>query len=98
LEKPDAIAGRAHFLLAKILYEDQPNSTISDTESQVGWEHHRQQAEKLVPDIAKYYFLRKQTELAVSKKLELLRLALQLDPKGIFSDPVNLGPMINSPT
>ena len=98
LEKPDAIAGRAHFFLAKILYENQTGSSNTIYENHAEWEYHRQQAEKLVPDIAKYYFLRKQTELAVSKKLELLRLTVQLDPNGIFGEPVNLGPMINSPS
>lgn len=97
LGEPDAIAGRAHFLLAKILYERQSEPSISDKVSQVGWDHHRRQAEELVPGIARYYFLRKQTELAASRKLELLRLALQLDPSGIFGEPVNVGPMINSP-
>jgi serine/threonine protein kinase len=93
LGRSDAIAGRAHFLLAKILYENQ----TTDDDNRAALEHHRQQAEKLVPDIAKYYFLRKQTELAASKKLELLRLTIQLDPSGLFGEPVNLGPMINSP-
>jgi len=93
LEEPDSIAGRAHFLLAKILYENQ----TTDDNNRAALEHHREQAEKLVPDIAKYYFLRKQTELAASKKLELLRLTLQLDPGGIFGEPVNVGPMVNSP-
>jgi serine/threonine protein kinase len=98
LEKPDAIAGRAHFLLAKILYENETGTSNTIDENHAEWEYHRQQAEKLVPDIAKYYFLRKQTELAVNKKLELLRLTVQLDPNGIFGEPVNLGPMINSPS
>jgi len=93
LEESDEIASRAHFLLAKILYENR----TTDDENRAAWEQHRLQAEMLVPDIAKYYFLRKQTELAASKKLELLRLALQLDPSGIFGEPMNLGPMINSP-
>ena len=95
--EPDAIAGRAHFLLAKIFYESQAGGSITDDENHAGWDHHRRQAEKLVPGIARYYFLRKQTELAASKKLELLRLALQLDPSGIFGEPVNAGPMVNSP-
>jgi len=97
LEESDEIAGRAHFLLAKTLYEDQNGGSNAKGENQAQWEHHRQQAEKLVPGIARYYFLRKQTELAASKKLELLRLAIRLDPGGIFGDPVNVGPMINSP-
>jgi serine/threonine protein kinase len=97
LEEPDAIAGRAHFLLAKILYESQTGSSITDDKNHAEWEYHRQQAEKLVPDIANYYFLRKQTEFAARKKLELLRLTVQLDPSGLFGEPVNAGPMVNSP-
>jgi hypothetical protein len=97
LEKPDTIAGRAHFLLAKILYENQTTSSNTTNKNHAKLEHHHRQAEKLVPDISKYYFLRKQTELATRKKLELLRLSLQLDPSEIFGEPVNLGPMVNSP-
>jgi hypothetical protein len=96
LGETDEIAGRAHFLLAKIFYENQSGGSITDDDDHDEWEYHRRQAEKLVPGTAQYYFLRKQTELSASKKLELLRLTLQLDPSGIFGEPVNMGPVVNS--
>jgi len=93
----DEIAGQAHFLLAKTYYETEASDTIQAEQYNDKVEEHRREAEKLVPSIARYYFLRRQTTLAIGEKLDLLRRAIQLDRNRIFGTPVNVGPAINGP-
>ncbi len=92
----DDTAGQAHFLLAKI-YDDLAITDANQaTQFQHKREYHQRAAEHLVPAIARYYFLRRQILLTTSDQLNLLRSSLRLHPNGIFGQPVNLGPVINS--
>ncbi len=93
----DEIAGEAHFLLAKTYDETEPTNRSQAAEYGRKREYHRREAEKLVPTIARYYFLRRQVSLAVRERLDLLRRSLQLAPSEIFGTPVNAGPAVNSP-
>jgi len=93
----DEIAGEAHFLLAKTYDEAKPTDAKQATEYIQKREYYRREAEKLVPSIARYYFLRRQVSLANQERLDLLRRSLQLAPNEIFGRPVNAGPAVNSP-
>ncbi len=93
----DEIAGHAHFLLARIYDDVEPAETSQAAEYHQRREYHRRQAERLVPVIARHYFLRRQISLTTDDQLNLLRSTLELDPHGIFGKPVNAGPTINSP-
>jgi tetratricopeptide (TPR) repeat protein len=74
-EQPE-IAGAAHSLLARILWETgSPNA-----EKLKEIEEHRQKAEALLPETAEAYFLRAMTALTVREQLTSLDRALQLDP------------------
>jgi serine/threonine protein kinase len=93
----DEIAGEAHFLLAKTYDEASPTDAKQAKEYSQKREYHRSEAERLVPAIARYYFLRRQVSLANQERLDLLRRSLQLAPSGVFGKPVNAGPAVNSP-
>jgi serine/threonine protein kinase/Tol biopolymer transport system component len=73
-EKPE-IAGAAHSLLARILWE----SGSPDAEKLAEIEEHRRKAESLLPETAEAYFLRAMTTLTVKEQLASLDKALQLD-------------------
>ncbi len=73
-EKPE-IAGAAHSLLARILWE----SGSPDAQKLEEIEEHRRQAETLLPETAEAYFLRAMTALTVKEQLASLVRALQLD-------------------
>jgi serine/threonine protein kinase/Tol biopolymer transport system component len=73
-ESPE-VAGAAHGLLARILWE----SGASDTANLKEMEEHRQKAEALLPETAEAYFLRAMTSLTVKEELASLDRALQLD-------------------
>ena len=74
-ERPE-IAGAAHSLLARILWESEsPNA-----EKLKEVDEHRQRAEALLPETAEAYFLRAMTALTVKEQLASLDKALQLDP------------------
>jgi serine/threonine protein kinase/Tol biopolymer transport system component len=74
-ERP-VIAGAAHSLLARILWESEsPNA-----EKLKEIEEHRQKAEALLPETADAYFLRAMTAFTVKEQLASLDRALQLDP------------------
>ena len=69
------IAGAAHALLARILWESEsPNA-----EKLKEIEEHRQQAEALLPEMAEAYFLRAMTAVTIKEQLAALDKALQLD-------------------
>jgi len=74
-ERPE-IAGAAHSLLARILWESEsPNS-----EKLKEIEEHRRKAEALLPETAEAYFLRAMTAVTIKEQLASLNRALQLDP------------------
>jgi Tol biopolymer transport system component/tetratricopeptide (TPR) repeat protein len=76
LNKQPEIAGAAHSLLARILWESEsPNA-----ENLKEIEEHRRQAEALLPETAEAYFLRAMTAVTVKEQLTSLDRALQLDP------------------
>ena len=74
-DRPE-IAGAAHSLLARILWQGESTNAARLAEI----EEHRQKAEALLPDTAEAYFLRAMTALAVKEQLAWLDRALQLDP------------------
>jgi serine/threonine protein kinase/Tol biopolymer transport system component/tetratricopeptide (TPR) repeat protein len=74
-ERPE-VAGAAHSLLARILWESEsPNA-----EKLKEIEEHRRQAEALLPETAEAYFLRAMTAITIKEQLASLDKALQLDP------------------
>jgi Tol biopolymer transport system component len=74
-ERPE-VAGAAHSLLARILWEGKsPNA-----EKLREIEEHRRKAEALLPETAEAYFLRAMTAVMVKEQLASLDRALQLDP------------------
>ena len=72
-----AIAGAAHSLWARLLWE----SESLDAERRKEVEEHRRQAEALLPETAEAYFLRAMTALTIKEQLAALERALQLDPE-----------------
>ncbi|MCL5278851.1 MAG: protein kinase [Planctomycetes bacterium] len=76
-ERPE-IAGAAHSLWARILWERQSPGAENVQEI----EEHRRQAEALLPETAtaEAYFLRAMTAVTVQEQLAGLHKALQLDP------------------
>jgi Tol biopolymer transport system component len=73
-EKPE-VAGAAHSLLARILWE----SGSPDAQKLEEIQEHRKQAEAMLPETAEAYFLRAMTALTVTEQLASLDKALQLD-------------------
>jgi serine/threonine protein kinase/Tol biopolymer transport system component len=69
------IAGTAHSLWARILWESQS----LDTKKRTQVDAHRLKAEALLPKTAEAYYLRAMTVLTIKKKLEFLDQALDLD-------------------
>ena len=73
-DRPE-IAGAAHSLLARILWESEsPNA-----EKLREIEEHRSKAESLLPETGEAYFLRAMTAMTVKEQLASLDRALQLD-------------------
>ena len=74
-DRPE-IAGAAHSLLARILWESEsPNA-----EKLKEIEGHRRQAEAFLPETAEAYFLRAMTAMTIKEQLASLDEALRLDP------------------
>ncbi len=71
------IAGAAHSLLARVLWESGALNAGKLKEI----EDHRQQAEALLPRTAEAYFLRAMTAPTIKEQLAALDQALELDPK-----------------
>jgi Tol biopolymer transport system component/tetratricopeptide (TPR) repeat protein len=71
------VAGAAHSLLARILWE----SESLDAEKLREIEEHRRQAEALLAETAEAYFLRAMTAITVKEQLASLDKALELDAK-----------------
>lgn len=57
-EIPEEVTGKAHFLLAKIYYDSDPDALGRTEEYRLKWEHHHSQAEKLLPMRADAYLLK----------------------------------------
>jgi tetratricopeptide (TPR) repeat protein len=76
LDEEPQIAGAAHALMARVLW--QRGSLDAATLEEV--DKHRQRAEELLPQTAEAYFLRAMTAVAIKGKLEMLEEALRLDP------------------
>ncbi|MHC4533083.1 MAG: protein kinase domain-containing protein, partial [Planctomycetota bacterium] len=74
--KQPEIAGAAHSLLARILWESE--SPDADKLKEI--EEHRKRAEVLLPETAEAYFLRAMTAITVKEQLACLDRALQLNP------------------
>jgi len=74
-DRPE-IAGAAHALLARILWE----SGLLNAQKLVEIEEHRRQAEALLPETAEAHFLRAMTALTIKEQLAALDKALKLDP------------------
>ncbi|MCL5278497.1 MAG: protein kinase, partial [Planctomycetes bacterium] len=77
LEEREEIAGAAHSLLARILWESQSPKAEKSEEI----EEHRRQAEALLPETAEAHFLRAITAATIREQLASLNQALQLDPE-----------------
>ena len=73
-DRPE-IAGAAHSLLARILWE----IPALDAEQLKKVQDHRARAEALLPETAEAYFLRAMTAMTIRQKFELLDHALHLD-------------------
>ncbi|MEJ2705782.1 MAG: hypothetical protein P8Z79_25370, partial [Sedimentisphaerales bacterium] len=76
LDEPPEIAGAAHALLARILYETE----TLDAEKLKEIEDHRQKAVALLPETAEAHFLQAMTAITVKNQFTSLDKALQLDP------------------
>ena len=74
-EKPE-IAGAAHALLARVLW--QRESLDAETLAEV--DEHRQKAKQLLSETAEACFLQAMTAVTIKEKLEMLDEALRLDP------------------
>jgi len=74
-DRPE-IAGAAHSLLARILWE----SESSDDEKMKKVDEYRLKAEELLSETAEAYFLQAMTNPTIKEKLEMLDKALDLDP------------------
>jgi len=74
-DRPE-IAGAAHSLLARILWETE--SPKAEKLKEI--DEHRQKAEALLPQTPEAYFLRAMTAVTVKEQLASLDRALQLDP------------------
>ena len=75
LDAPPEIAGAAHSLLVRILWE----SESPDAEKLKEIEEHRQKAEELLPETAEAHFLRAMTAVPVKEQLASLDTALRLN-------------------
>jgi serine/threonine protein kinase/regulation of enolase protein 1 (concanavalin A-like superfamily) len=76
IDRPE-LAGTAHALLARIIWENQS----LDTETLKKIERHQKKAAQLLPRTAEAHYLRAMTTLLVHQKLDLLTEALRLDPR-----------------
>ncbi|MFC1765643.1 protein kinase [Planctomycetota bacterium] len=78
LEERPAIAGAAHTLLARIIWEISTESSV-DPVDHPEIDTHRQEAEALLPQTAEAYYLRATIALTIKEKLALLDQALWID-------------------
>ena len=81
LSEPDKIAGQAHYLLAKIYYDRDPDAPGRTEEYRRKWERHRREAERLLPPGADTCLQQARNAGTVPKTLDLLNRALELNDK-----------------
>ncbi|MCF7973505.1 MAG: protein kinase [Phycisphaerae bacterium] len=79
LNESNDIAGQAHFLLATLYYESDPEAPASTREFKDQWSYHQQKANELLPETADSYLLRAISATTVPKALAYLERALALD-------------------
>jgi len=75
----DSIAGQAHFLLAQVYFEGDPNNAVEINAFHEKWDYHRQKAEELLAGTATYDFLQAAAANAVPRKLRFLSQAIEKD-------------------
>ncbi|MFC1766049.1 protein kinase [Planctomycetota bacterium] len=81
LTERDEIAGQAHFHLARIYYDTDPNTPGSTEERVSKWEHHRQEAERLLPKTADACLLRALSTSTVPLAIDYLNKAIEIDAR-----------------
>jgi len=81
LGESDEIAGQAHFLLATIYYESDPEAPAGTRDYGAQWTYHKQKADELLPETADSYLLRAISAATVPQALEFLDQALKLDAR-----------------
>ena len=81
LGESDDIAGQAHFLLATIYYESDPEAPASTRDYGAQWAYHKQKADELLPETADSYLLRAISAATVPQALAFLDKALALDAR-----------------
>jgi len=79
LEEEDDIAGQAHFLLARIYYESDPDAPGRTEDYHRKWEYHQQKGEKLFSKSAEAYFNRAMLAGTVNDTLECLDKAIEFE-------------------
>jgi serine/threonine protein kinase/Flp pilus assembly protein TadD len=79
LNESKDISGQAHFLLAKLYYDTDPDAPGKTDEFKRRWGYHRQKAEELLSGTAQDYFLRAMSANTVASTQRLLNEALKLD-------------------
>ena len=79
LEGTDRVAGEAHFLMAQIYYQGDPNNAKEISQYHEQWDYHRRKAEELLYGTATYDFLQGMAANAVPRKLRFLSQALEKD-------------------
>lgn len=81
LGESDEIAGQAHFLLARIYLESDPEAIAGTRDYSSRLAHHRQKADALLPKTPDSYLLRALSASTGHQILACLDKALQLDPR-----------------
>jgi serine/threonine protein kinase len=81
LGESDEIAGQAHFLLATIYYESDPEAPASTKGYGARWIEHQKKADELLPETADSYLLRAISAATVPQALGFLDQALKLDAR-----------------
>ena len=81
LDGQDEVAGQAHFLLARLYYESDPNGPGETPAYYQKWEDHRRQAEKLLTGTAAYCLLRAKVTSSVREMLHWFDKALDVEKK-----------------
>ena len=81
LDERDEIAGQAHLLLAKLHYDNYPKAMERKETYRQKWEHHRQEAGRLLPRSADALQQQALSAGTADQAFDLLRQALELDEK-----------------
>ena len=81
LQEPDEVAGQAHFLLATIYYESDPEAPTSTRDYNTQWAYHKHKADELLPETADSYLLRAISAATVPQTLAFIEKTLELDPR-----------------